>query len=228
MLAWRLDVGHVDPLAVVSAISSSGEPRTLRALSGHRDVGNTACPGMNLYPQLDALAQQVAATGLPKLYDPRVDQPGPGLYHLTARLSDGRPWSLAIAGPGGEVARVNGIGPAVDYTWDSTAAPAGVYTWTIEAGADVRSAQGSISVGIVLPPTAPPTPPTPPPPRPGGLPRKVPRWAWELRSWQSSPKATRGARPSGAPRRTPRWYWEWARWRSAVERWQTSALRSRR
>jgi N-acetylmuramoyl-L-alanine amidase len=228
LLSWRLDVGHVDPLALVSAVSSSGEPRTIRAISGHRDVNNTACPGATLYPQLDGLAQQVAATGLPKLYDPRVEQPGPGVYRFTARLSDARAWSLAVAGPGGEVARGTGLGNLVDFTWDSTTAAADTYTWTIEAGPDVRPATGSLPIGVVLPPTAPAQPPPPAPARPGTVPRKVPRWAWELRAWHLTPKARRGTRPGAAPRRIPRWYWAWYRWRAAVDLWadQNAARRS--
>ena len=51
LLAWRLDVAHVDPLSVVSRISGGspkfprGVPVLVRAVSGHRDVNFTDCPG---------------------------------------------------------------------------------------------------------------------------------------------------------------------------------------
>ena len=55
LLAWRLDVAHVDPLGTVTW-TSGGNPKyprgtnvTLRAISGHRDTGFTSCPGTRLY-----------------------------------------------------------------------------------------------------------------------------------------------------------------------------------
>ena len=78
LLAWRLDVAHVDPLATLNW-SSGGNPRFprgvpvfLRSVVGHRDTGFTDCPGAKLYAQLDSLARDVAATGLPKIYAPAV------------------------------------------------------------------------------------------------------------------------------------------------------------
>ena len=51
LLAWRLDLAHVDPLSTVD-YRSGGNPKfkagkvvTLRAISGHRDTGPTECPG---------------------------------------------------------------------------------------------------------------------------------------------------------------------------------------
>ena len=78
LLAWRLDVAHVNPLGKLTW-TSGGNPRYpagtkvgLRAVSGHRDTGPTSCPGGSLYAQLNGIASDVAATGLPKLYDPVV------------------------------------------------------------------------------------------------------------------------------------------------------------
>ena len=62
LLAWRLDVGHVDP-ASSAMIPSGGNPSSgrgrayLRAISGHRDAGFTACPGNALYARLGAAAR---------------------------------------------------------------------------------------------------------------------------------------------------------------------------
>ncbi len=69
LLAWRLDVGHVDPLSLASVRSAgnsrfrAGAPVRLRAISGHRDTYFTACPGAVLYGQLPAIAKAVAQTG---------------------------------------------------------------------------------------------------------------------------------------------------------------------
>ncbi|HWG56857.1 MAG TPA: peptidoglycan recognition protein, partial [Gaiellaceae bacterium] len=51
LLAWRLDLAHVDPLSTLSVPSGgnkrfpSGVPVFLRTVSGHRDTGFTDCPG---------------------------------------------------------------------------------------------------------------------------------------------------------------------------------------
>ena len=78
LIAWRLDLAHVDPLSKVVRVSA-GNPRypagtavTLNAISGHRDVYPTSCPGASLYAQLPSLRSEVAQTGLPKLYSPAV------------------------------------------------------------------------------------------------------------------------------------------------------------
>src|SRR3954471_4970314 len=76
LLAWRLDVAHVDPLSTVVYTSGgnakfrSGRQVTLRAVSGHRDTGPSECPGSAAYPLLPSIARRVSTTGLPKLYAP--------------------------------------------------------------------------------------------------------------------------------------------------------------
>ena len=221
LLAWRLDVGHVDPLALVSTVSTTGATRTLRGISGHRDTGATACPGRNLYPLLDGLAQQVAGVGLPKLYDATSEGASSRLVRFTGRLSTPLPWTVTVAGPDGvAVAQGAGAGTAIDWSWDATAATDGRYTWSMQASGNVLPASGAVSVGAVATPPA--SPAQPRPPRPAGVPRRIPSWAWRLRAWHRLPKAQRGPRPQGTPRRPPSWYWPWFRWTGAVERWQRS------
>ena len=78
LLAWRMDIAHVDPLSTLTFTSggngrfSAGTPVFLRAVSGHKDTGFTSCPGTVVYGMLGALARQAAAAGLPKLYAPLV------------------------------------------------------------------------------------------------------------------------------------------------------------
>ncbi|CAN5254196.1 hypothetical protein BH18ACT12_BH18ACT12_22580 [soil metagenome] len=151
LLAWRLDVAHVDPLSRLSWISGgnsrfpSGTPVPLAAISAHRDTGPTTCPGNALYAQLPTIARKVAALGLPKLYDPLVSGSPGALVRFTARLSSARPWTVRVTdAAGAPVASGAGVGTSVDWTWDATfAAPTG-YTYAIEAGADVRPATGAI------------------------------------------------------------------------------------
>ena len=150
LLAWRLDLGHVDPLSAVVRIST-GNPRypagravTLRAISGHRDVYPTSCPGSSLYAQLPAMRTAVARTGLPKIYTPAVSGALGGQVRFTARLSSRSSWTVSVRrSDGTAVAAGTGTGTVVDWTWDATAAPPDRYTWTIGAP-QARPATGTI------------------------------------------------------------------------------------
>ena len=101
LLAWRLDLAHVDPTGLLNVVSSGsnryakGVPVLLRAVSGHRDTGFTDCPGNAFYARLNALAAAAAAKGLPKIYEPRVET-GEGLYRFRARLSSSLPWTVTV------------------------------------------------------------------------------------------------------------------------------------
>jgi uncharacterized protein with LGFP repeats len=156
LLAWRLDIAHVDPLSTLT-FGSGGNPRFpagtpvfLRAVSGHRDTGPTSCPGAVLYAQLAALARQAAATGLPKLYAPSVQGQLGGLVRFQARLSELLPWTVTVTdATGAVVATGSGTSDLVDWTWDASTAPSAGYTWTISAGDAVRAATGTIGAAPV-------------------------------------------------------------------------------
>ena len=69
LLAWRLDVAHIDPLSTVAYTSGgnakykAGKVVTLNAISGHRDTTSTRVPGHDAYKLLPAIAKRVAETG---------------------------------------------------------------------------------------------------------------------------------------------------------------------
>jgi N-acetylmuramoyl-L-alanine amidase len=156
LLAWRLDVAHVDPLSLVSRISGGspkfprGVPVLLRAVSGHRDVNFTDCPGNALYAELPQIASAAAALGGPKIYAPVVSHPGESQVRFTARLSVAQPWTVAIlSSAGAQVAQGTGTGTTVDWTWDSSLAPTDRYRWAI-ATADARSATGALGAVVAL------------------------------------------------------------------------------
>jgi hypothetical protein len=151
LLAWRLDLAHVDPLSTLT-VASGGNPRFppgvpvfLHAISGHRDTGFTSCPGNALYARLGAIARAVSATGLPKLYAPIVrGQPG-GPIEFHARLSSPLPWTITVTDATGQViASTVGTGTDVSWLWDATGISQGRYSWTIAAGDTVRPATGLI------------------------------------------------------------------------------------
>ncbi len=152
LLAWRLDLVHVDPLGLLTVISggnerfASGLPVLLRTVSGHRDTGFTECPGDALYARLDALAASTAGIGQPKIYEPRVET-SEGAVRFRAKLSSTIPWGVTVVdGGGSEVGRGTGTGTTVDWTWSSASAPGGTYSWAIRAGT-ARPATGTLTLG---------------------------------------------------------------------------------
>ncbi len=160
LIAWRLDLAHLDPTSTLTYVSGgserwrAGTKVKLRVVSGHRDTGSTSCPGNDLYVMLGQIASAAEQIGLPKLYAPVVRGRIGGPVAFSARLSSALPWSITIAGPDGRtVSRGAGTGPAVAWTWDATAAGAGRYTWTMEAGASVLPARGVIGGSTLPPPT---------------------------------------------------------------------------
>jgi len=150
-LAWRLDLAHVDPLSTFNGISSGNErfapgiPVFLRAISGHRDTGLTTCPGQRLYDLIPTIAKRVTALGLPKLYAPVVAADESGGTRFTARLSSALPWTVTVTDATGlELARGEGTGTAVDWTWLPTdPVPAGA-RWRIESPG-ATPAEGALS-----------------------------------------------------------------------------------
>jgi flagellar hook assembly protein FlgD len=146
LLAWRLDVAHVDPLAGLTWISGgnpeypAGTPVKLRTIAGHRDTGPTSCPGSALYAQLPGIRASVAALGGPKFYDPEVSGKLGGPVRVTGRLSESLAWTVTVkaVADGSTIATGTGTGTKVDWTWDATATPFGDYTYTIAAGPGVR------------------------------------------------------------------------------------------
>jgi hypothetical protein len=150
LLAWKLDLAHIDPLSTLTWKSggnprfANGVPVFLRVVSGHRDTGFTDCPGNALYALLPQIAKDTAALGGPKIYAPLVLKNGEGQVRFTAKVSTSQPWSVTIASSAGaQVAQGTGTGTSVDWTWESSAAPPDKYTWTI-AVPSARSATGTL------------------------------------------------------------------------------------
>lgn len=157
VLAWRLDLAHVDPLTTLSFISNgnqrfpAGVPVFLRAVSGHRDTGFTDCPGAALYNLLNGLSGNAQRIGLPKLYSPLVTGSVPGRVRFRARASSPQAWSIEVVDAGGiPVAGTAGQTAAIDWTWDATLAPRGPYTYTIEAGSALP-VKGTLGGGVAGP-----------------------------------------------------------------------------
>jgi N-acetylmuramoyl-L-alanine amidase/FlgD Ig-like domain len=151
LLAWRLDLAHVNPRGTLTYLSGgnprfgAGVPVFLRTISGHRDTGFTTCPGYALYRQLPNIAIAVSKIGLPKLYAPTVTGKVPGLVRFRAKLSSALPWTVTVTDADGDVlASGTGTTATVDWTWDATLYGRGKYYWTISAGSSMRPATGTL------------------------------------------------------------------------------------
>ena len=156
LLAWRLDVAHVDPATTQSFVSGgnarfgAGLPVFLRTISGHRDTGFTDCPGSALYGLLNSIGGEVARTGLPKLYAPTVTGTVPGLVRFRAKLSAQLPWTVDVYDAAGNaVASSPGNGANVDWTWDARAVLPGSYSYLIRSDQSVLPARGPIGGGDI-------------------------------------------------------------------------------
>ena len=159
LLAWRLDVAHIDPLSFVNVLSGGnqkfpkGIPVNLRAISGHRDVYFTECPGTALYNEIPSIAQSVAATGGPKLYAPLEQGKVGNLLRFTGKLSTPLPWTVTIADKSGtRIASGGGTGTAIAWSYDSSKTAPGRYSWTMAAGPSVLPATGAFTVKGTPPP----------------------------------------------------------------------------
>jgi hypothetical protein len=103
LIAWRLDIAHVDPLGLPTYISNGnaryprGTPVVMRGVVGHRETGFTSCPGDALMGQLAAIARGAWNAGLPKVLDPRVQGSLGARVRFTARLSAELPWTVTVA-----------------------------------------------------------------------------------------------------------------------------------
>ena len=156
LLAWRLDVAHVDPASTQSFISGgnarfgAGLPVFLRTVSGHRDTGFTDCPGTALYNLLNGIAGEVSRIGLPKLYAPTISGSVPGTVRFRAKLSAPLPWTVDVYDAfGNAVASSPGTGANVDWTWDATTMLPGSYTYAIRSGDTLTPAEGVIGGGDI-------------------------------------------------------------------------------
>lgn len=150
LLAWRLDLAHVDPQASVSVISGGSErylpgvPVTLRVVSGHRDTGLTICPGDTLYAKLGAIAGKSLAIGLPKIFEPTVTGGLGGPVRFRARVSGPSSWrAVVVDALGTELGSQTGRGPVVDWTWDASFVAGQGIRWRIDV-TGATSASGAL------------------------------------------------------------------------------------
>jgi hypothetical protein len=144
VLAWKLAIHNVNPLATVS---TGG--RTIPTVIGHRDVNATDCPGQvpyNLLPQLrNELADLVrqpsyafVSAGSNKRMDVAGASLSPGAAVIQWPAHGGANQKLNLVPLGGDAYRIVAVhsGLVLDVAGDSTAPGAAVIQWPWHGGAN--------------------------------------------------------------------------------------------
>ena len=141
LLAWRLDLAHVDPLSTVSYVSG-GNPK-YPAGTPVDAAGDLRAPRHRATRPARGRALRAAPAIAARR---RADRPAEALRAGRGRrLRRARPLHGArspVGCPGGDGRDADGNGrraghgdgPAIDWTWDSTGDPGRQVHWTIDAG----------------------------------------------------------------------------------------------
>ncbi len=133
LLAWKLDVHHVDPTSrpVVESLGNikypAGAMIEMNAISGHRDAQATSCPGAQCYAMLPAIRSAVDAIGGPKIYLTGPDtligssERGYSPIEIGLSFSTSMSWTARIVdGAGNTVLQESGTGTSATIAWDGT------------------------------------------------------------------------------------------------------------
>jgi len=165
LLAWKLDLHHVDPFGQTEEIAGGGSSNrfasgtrvTLPTIIGHRNTNNTSCPGDLLYDHIaglngdSAANTRIDALGHPKAYGGPTqerEQPVMGIRpRWDVTFSDTADWRLDITDADGQLVRATG-GMAADdaaVAWDlrdgvGELVAAGRYLATLTAVSDTGDA----------------------------------------------------------------------------------------
>jgi hypothetical protein len=172
LLAWKLDLTHVDPNGKTILRSAGGanvrypEGRKLsaRTIFGHHSTSFIDCPGSPTIALLPSIRAAVSRIGRPKIYQGRVSagrvQPEQGGSVVVApRVSSKVHWRVMVTGSNLALARsFAGVGTRARVRWNGRTAggglaPAGWATVTAAAGgATARPAVSRVFVDRAAPP----------------------------------------------------------------------------
>ncbi len=174
LLAWKLDVHHVDPQSTATITCNygqkfkTGERVRFPAIAGHRDANYTDCPGNKLYALLPAIRKAVARIGTPKIYglwaspawiSPDGDGSG-DVATVKFTVSSAADWSVQIQDDAGKVLRTfSGQGTSASVSWGGADSgghvqPDGIYkvlATAHTASGDARAAATSIHIDRTSP-----------------------------------------------------------------------------
>jgi flagellar hook assembly protein FlgD len=174
LLAWKLDVHHIDPQGTAVLTCgygqkfATGQRVTFPAIAGHRQANFTACPGDHLYSLLPGIRAAVAGIGLPKIYalsssEADLSPDGDGVKDktdLAFTVSESADWTLTVKDAAGTTVRTfAGTGADVAVGWagkddGGRTLPDGVYK--VAAAAATPSGTARAAVTYVRLDTVPP------------------------------------------------------------------------
>jgi hypothetical protein len=191
LMAWKLSLYFRNPLGTTSLVSQGGGTSrypagrrvTFNVISGHRDAGNTECPGTNLYNELANIRALTASYLGVALISPvaSADQVFAGTpLTVTARTTQAQQWQLDVRnGLDGTLVRTltgsAAPGEPLTATWDQldangAAVRPGAYDLSLASWNDLGSARTWRHPVTLLPPfTAPATAPAVPLPGAAGF-----------------------------------------------------------
>jgi hypothetical protein len=174
LLAWKLDLTHVDPRGLTVLTSAgganvrypAGRRVVVHTILGHRSTSYTDCPGNPTIGLLPAIRSAVSRIGRPKIYGgtattSRVRPEHGGYAGVHARFSSVVRWRVAVTGSNQATVRsFGGTGSEARVHWDGRAtggalAPPGWATLTVTAvagGASARPVSSRVFVDRTPPP----------------------------------------------------------------------------
>jgi hypothetical protein len=138
VLAWKLGTAYRDPLAKTSLVSAGGGTSKYKAgvratfdvVSGHRDAGNTSCPGATTYARMDMIRSVVAEKLGAGFADPVLSggsthkRGSRGPVTLGARTIGPLEWTMTVGDSDGNLLRtVSGVtldSEPLSTSWDLT------------------------------------------------------------------------------------------------------------
>lgn len=161
LLAWRLDVAHIDPEARIRIVSSgndrfeSGKEVEFPAIASTGDATGGRLPGPRVEARLPDIRARAGARGGLQILDPTLTPSSIEVgtdgkmkpIRFRAKLTRAADWHVVIATKAGTVlADLTGSGETVDATWTGPGAgvelpPAASLVWSITAG-NARPATG--------------------------------------------------------------------------------------
>jgi hypothetical protein len=164
LLAWKLDLTHVDPTALTVLTSAgganvrypAGRRVVVRTILGHGSTSYTTCPGSPTLRLLSSIRSAVARIGRPKIYGgsattSRVRPEQGGYAGVHARFSPAARWRVTVTGSNGATVRsFTGTGTEAKVRWNGRTAggalaPPGWATMTVTAAAGGASARPAVS-----------------------------------------------------------------------------------
>jgi flagellar hook assembly protein FlgD len=174
LVAWKLDVHHLNPLGTSTIRNSTAEKYPagawvrLPVVAGHRQANYTTCPGNGVFSRLDDVRRAADAMGNPKIFRPRISpsvfSPNDDGYrdHATAAggLSRSADWKVEVCDDMDTVVRrLSGSGSSIAAVWngkngDGEVVPDGRYHCVLSAhnaSGDARPATVSVRVDTGAP-----------------------------------------------------------------------------